>query len=88
MNCLEKSPERRPASAAALIEELREIERQVRQKQLEEARHPTQSPAKRNGGVEKRLRLRAWRERRASNSEATRQAREGPSRLLIHQQQN
>jgi serine/threonine protein kinase len=38
MKCLEKSRERRPASAAALIEELREIGMQVRQKQHEKAR--------------------------------------------------
>jgi len=86
MKCLEKSRERRPASASALIEELREIEAQVRQKQPEEARRPTQSPAKQNGGVEKRLRLRAWRERRSSHSAATRQARERTRQLLISQQ--
>jgi serine/threonine protein kinase len=45
MNCLEKSPERRPASAAALIEELREIGMQVRQKQHEKARREPRKAA-------------------------------------------
>ncbi len=74
MKCLEKSRERRPASAAALIEELHEIERQVRQKQHEEAGRPAQSPATHNGGIERRPRLRA--------------KRGGASRLLVSQQLN
>lgn len=88
MKCLEKSRDRGRTSASALIDELRQIERQLRQKQHEEARRPSQSPAKQNRGIEKRLRLRLWRERRPSHSAATREAREGPSQSLISQQRN
>lgn len=62
MKCLEKSRDRRPASASELIEGLREIERQVRQKQQkgEQDRQRASEPA---SGARGRATTRAWFER-------------------------